>query len=173
MAQMLALSRPRTYWALGGPLLLGALPGLRFGFDATVRLGPSLLAALLATAVIMGPALYLLWGLTGAKGSLGEMRRAFAAALTAAGRVHVGFAPAVLLLAATVSHRDHALAFGLAAFLGGLLVGAVRLWRALKPGASRTHAAMVLVPWLVASAIVGCRLVGQLVMPLISPFGIV
>lgn len=167
MSRMLALSRPRTYWALGGPLLLGALPGLRFGFGTTLRLGPSLLAALLATAVIMGPALYLLWGLTGAKGSLDEVRRALAGALTAAGRVHVGFAPAVLLLAATVSYRDHALAFGLAAFLGGLLVGIVRLWRALQPGASRTHAAMVLVPWLVAAAIVGCRLVDQFVLPVL------
>jgi hypothetical protein len=172
MSQMLALSRPRTYWALGGPLLLGALPGLRIGLGATLRLGPSLLAALLATALIMGPALYLLWGLTGAKGSLEEVRRAFVDALTAAGRVHVGFAPAVLLLAATVSSRDHALVFGLAAFLGGLLVGAVRLWRALQPGASRTHAAVVLVPWLVASAIVGCRLAGQFVMPVLSGKGV-
>jgi len=172
MAQMLALSRPRTYWALGGPLLLGALPGLRFGFGATLRLGPSLLAALLATAVIMGPALYLLWALTGGKGSLDEVRRAFAHALTAAGRVHVGFAPAVLLLAATVSYRAHALVFGIAAFLVGLLVGAVRLWHALRPGASRTHTAVVLVPWLVASAIVGCRLVGQFVLPVVSGMGV-
>jgi len=163
-----SLSRPRTYWAFGGPLILGALPGLRFGVGATLRLGPSLLAALLATAVIMGPALYLLWGLTGAQGSLDEVRRAFADALTAAGRVHVGFAPAVLLLAATVSHREHALVFGLAAFLGGLLVGAVRLWRALQPGASRGHAAAVLLPWLVACAIVGCRLAGQFVLPIVS-----
>jgi hypothetical protein len=169
---MLALSRPRTYWALGGPLLLGALPGLRFGFGATLRLGPSLLAALLATAVIMGPALYLLWGLTGAKGSLDEVRRAFADAITAAGRVHVGFAPAVLLLAATVSYRHHALVFGVVAFLGGLVVGAVRLWRALRPGASRTHTAVVLLPWLVASAIVGCRLVDQFVLPCVSGMGV-
>lgn len=167
MSPMLALSRPRTYWALGGPLLLGALPGLRFGFGATLRLGPGLLAALLATAVIMGPALYLLWGLTGAKGSLDEVGRAFADALTAAGRVHVGFAPAVLLLAATVSYRDHALVFGVGALLGGLLVGAVRLWRGLRPGASRTHTAAVLVPWLVASAIVGFRLVDQFVLPIL------
>lgn len=172
MSQMLALSRPRTYWAFGGPLLLGALPGLRFGFGATLRLGPSLLAALLATAVIMGPALYLLWGLTGAKGSLDEVRRAFADAITAAGRVHVGFAPAVLLLAATVSYRHHALVFGVVAFLGGLVVGAVRLWRALRPGASRTHTAVVLLPWLVASAIVGCRLVDQFVLPCVSGMGV-
>jgi len=172
MSHTFALSRPRTYWALGGPLLLGALPGLRFGFGATLRLGPCLLAALLATAVIMGPALYLLWGLTGAKGSLELVRRAFSDALTAAGRVHVGFAPAVLLLAATVSYREHALFFGLAGFLGGLIVGAVRLWRALQPGASRTHAAAVLVPWLVASAIVGCRLAGQFLMPVLSGKGV-
>jgi len=172
MSHTFALSRPRTYWALGGPLLLGALPGLRFGFGATLRLGPCLLAALLATAVIMGPALYLLWGLTGAKGSLELVRRAFADALTAAGRVHVGFAPAVLLLAATVSYREHALFFGLAGFLGGLIVGAVRLWRALQPGASRTHAAAVLVPWIVASAIVGCRLAGQFLMPVLSGKGV-
>ena len=172
MSHTFALSRPRTYWALGGPLLLGALPGLRFGFGATLRLGPCLLAALLATAVIMGPALYLLWGLTGAKGSLELVRRAFADALTAAGRVHVGFAPAVLLLAATVSYREHALFFGLAGFLGGLIVGAVRLWRALQPGASRTHAAAVRVPWIVASAIVGCRLAGQFLMPVLSGKGV-
>jgi hypothetical protein len=165
MSRTFSLHRPRTFWALGGPLLVGALPGLRFGIGPTLRLGPGLLAALLATAMIMGPALYLLWGLTGARGSLDQVRRAFADALTAAGRVHVGFAPAVLLLAATVSYRDHALVFGLAAFLGGLLVGAVRLWRALQPGASRTHAVVVLMPWLVASAIVGCRLVDQFVVP--------
>jgi hypothetical protein len=165
MSTTAILSRPRSYWALGGPLLLGALPGLRFGLLPTLRLGPSLLGAVLATAVIMGPALYLLWGLTGARGSLDGVRAAFADALTAAGRVQVGLAPAVLLLAATVAYRDHALGFALGALVIGLLVGAVRLWRALAPGASRAHVALVLAPWLVASAIVCCRLVAQFVLP--------
>ena len=57
MSRTKVLSDPRLLWALGGPLLLGALPGLRFGFGPTLRLGPSFLAALLATMAIMSPAL--------------------------------------------------------------------------------------------------------------------
>ena len=162
------LADPRLFWALGGPLLLGTLPGLRFGFGPTLRLGPSFLASLLATVAIMGPALYLLWALTGARGSLGEVRGAIIDALAAAGRVHVGFAPAVLLLSATVAYRDHAILFALAGFGGGLLLGAVRLWRALRPGASGAHAAAVLVPWLAASIVMGGRLVFQLVLPVVG-----
>src|SRR5262245_47751517 len=116
MSRTKILGDPRLFWALSGPLLLGALPGLRFGFGATLRLGPSLLASLLATVAIMGPALYLLWGLTGARGSLGQVGSAFLDALAAAGRVHVGFAPAVLLMSATVAHRDHAILFALAGY---------------------------------------------------------
>jgi hypothetical protein len=67
------------------------------------------------TVLVMGPALYLLWGLAGAGGTFQQLRDAFVDALTAAGRVHLGFAPVVLLLAATVAYRDHALVFGLAA----------------------------------------------------------
>jgi len=162
MSPTKSLADPRLFWALGGPLLLGALPGLRFGFGPTLRLGPSFLATLLATVAIMGPALYLLWGLTGARSSFGEVRGALIDALAAAGRVHVGFAPAVLLLSATVAYRDHAILFALAAFGGGLLLGAARLWRALRPGASGTHAAAVLVPWLAASLLMGGRLVYEL-----------
>jgi hypothetical protein len=157
------LADPRLFWALGGPLLLGALPGLRFGFGPTLRLGPSFLAAMLATVAVMGPALYLLWGLTGARGSLGDVRGAFIDALAAAGRVHIGFAPAVLLLSATVAYREHAIVFALAGFGGGLLLGAARLWRALRPGATGTHAAAVLVPWLAASILMGGRLLFQFV----------
>jgi hypothetical protein len=167
-SEIASFARPRSYWAVGGPLLLGALPGLRFGLLPTLRLGSGLVASLIATAAIMGPALYLAWGLSGARGSLADIGRALADALTAAGRVHVGFAPAVLVLAATVAYRDHALGFGLAAFVGGLVVGAVRLWRALAPRASRKHALIVLAPWLLASVIVGCRLVFQLVLPVVG-----
>jgi hypothetical protein len=163
MTRTAILGRPRTYWALGGPLLLGALPGLRYGLAATLWLGPSLLVATVATVAVMGPALYLLWGLTGAQGSLAQVRGAFAEALTAAGRVQVGFAPAVLLLAATVAYADHAVMFALAAFAGGLLVGTVRLWKALRRGASRGHVAAVLGPWLLASMVLGGRLVEVLV----------
>ena len=119
----------------------------------------------------MGPALYLLWGLTGARGSLGQVRDAFIDALAAAGRVHVGFAPAVLLLSATVAYREHAILFALAGYGGGLLLGATRLWRALRPGASGTHAAAVLVPWFAASIVMGGRLVFQFVDRLSAPEG--
>ena len=163
MSRTKFLADPRLFWALGGPLLLGALPGLRFGFGATLRLGPSFLLSLLATVAIMGPALYLLWGLTGARGSLGQVGGAFIDALAAAGRVHVGFAPAVLLLSATVAYREHAILFALAGYAGGLLLGATRLWRALRPGASGSHAAAVLVPWFAASILMGGRLVFQFV----------
>jgi hypothetical protein len=148
-------------------LLLGVLPGLRYGFGAALRVGPSLLIAVVATTVIMGPALYLLWGLVGAKSSLGQMRDALGDALTAAGRVHVGFAPAVLLLSATVSYRDHAFAFGVAAFIGGLIVGTVRLWSALRASAPGPRVALVLGPWLLASIVVGGRLAYQIVSPLV------
>jgi hypothetical protein len=162
-ARTSALLEPRLLLAVGGPLLLGALPGLRFGLGPTLRLGPGLLAALIGTVAVMGPALYLLWGLTGARGTFQQVRDAFADALTAAGRVHLGFAPIVLLLAATVAYGDHALLFGLAAFAGGLLVGTVRLWRALRAGATGVHTAAVLVPWLAASLLMGGRVVLQLV----------
>src|SRR6478735_1319332 len=78
MSRTKVLADPRLFWALGGPLLLGALPGLRFGLGPTLRLGPSFLLALLATVAVMGPALYLLWGLTGARGTLQQVRGAFA-----------------------------------------------------------------------------------------------
>jgi hypothetical protein len=168
MSRTKVLADPRLFWALGGPLLLGALPGLRFGFGPTLRLGPSFVAALLATVAVMGPALYLLWGLTGARGSLGQVGGAFIDALAAAGRVHVGFAPAVLLMSATVAYRDHAILFALAGYGGGLLLGASRLWRALRPGASGRHAAAVLVPWLAAAILMGGRLVIQFVMPVVT-----
>ena len=144
---------PRLFWALGGPLLLGALPGLRFGSGRRCAWAPASCSRCSPRSPIMGPALYLLWGLTGARGSLGQVRGAFIDALAAAGRVHVGFAPAVLLLSATVAYRDHAILFALAGSGGGLLLGAARLWRALRPGASGTHAAAVLVPWLAASIV--------------------
>jgi hypothetical protein len=163
MSRTTAVLEPRLLLALGGPLLLGALPGLRFGLGPTLRLGPSFLIALLATAAIMGPALYLLWGLTGARGSLSQVRGAFADALAASGGVQLGFAPVVLLLSATVAYREHALGFAVAAFGAGLVVGVVRLWRALRPGASGAHTAAVLVPWLAASVLMGGRLVGQLI----------
>ena len=159
---------PRLFLALGGPLLLGALPGLRFGLVPTLRLGPSFLVAVVATVAIMGPALYLLWGLTGARGSFQQLRGAFADALTAAGRVQLGFAPVVLLLAATVSYREHALVFAVAGFAGGLLVGTVRLWRALSLGATRMHTAIVLLPWLAAAVLMGGRLAVQLVDPIVG-----
>jgi len=159
---------PRLFLALAGPLLLGALPGLRFGVGPTLRLGPSFLVAVVATVVIMGPALYLLWGLTGARGSLQQLRGAFADALTAAGRVQLGFAPVVLLLAATVAYRHHALAFALAGLACGLLVGTVRLWRALSLGATRVHTALVVLPWLAAAVLMGGRLVVQLVLPVVG-----
>jgi hypothetical protein len=159
---------PRIFWALGGPLLLGALPGVRFGLGATLRLGPSVLAALLLTVVIMGPALYLLWGLTGAHGSFSYVRRSLVDALAAAGQAQVGAAPAVLLLSATVAYRDHAVQFALAAFAGGLLLGAVRLWRGLRPGGSARQTAAVVLPWLVASALMVGRLVDQLVLPVVA-----
>ena len=168
MSRTKILSDQRLYWALGGPLLLGALPGLRFGLGPTLQLGPSFVASLLATVAIMGPALYLRWGLTGARGSLGQVGGAFIDALAAAGRVHVGFAPAVLLLSATVAYRDHAILFALAGFGGGLLLGASRLWRALRPGASGKHAAAVLVPWLAAAILMGGRLVIQFVLPVVD-----
>src|SRR5262249_11308477 len=141
----------------------GALPGLRYGLGPALRLGPSFVAAVLATAAIMGPALYLLWGLTGARGTFKQVRAAFVDALTAAGRVHLGFVPVVLLLAATVAYRDHAIIFALAAFGGGLFVGIVRLWRSLRVGATGAHTALVLVPWLAACVLMGGRLVNQLV----------
>jgi len=168
MSRTKILTDPRLFWALGGPLLLGTLPGLRFGLGPTLRLGPSFLVSLLATIAIMGPALYLIWGLTGARGSLGQVGNAFADALAAAGRVHVGFAPAVLLLSATVAYREHAILFGLAGYAGGLLLGATRLWRALRPGASGSHAAAVLVPWFAASVVMGGRLVVQFVLPVVA-----
>jgi hypothetical protein len=168
MSRTKILVDPRLFWALGGPLLLGALPGMRFGLWPTLRLGPSLLASLLGTVAIMGPALYLLWGLTGARGSLDQVRGALLDALAAAGRVHVGFAPAVLLLSATVAYREHAILFALAGYGGGLLLGAARLWRALRPGASGAHAAAVLVPWLAASILMGGRLVFQFVLPVVG-----
>lgn len=171
MPRTTALPDPRLLLALGGPLLLGALPGLRFGVGPTLQLGPSFVMALVATVAIMGPALYLLWGLTGARASFQQVRGAFVDALTAAGGVHLGFAPVVLLLAATVAYRDHALMFGVAAFAAGLFVGAVRLWRALRPGASGTHTALVLVPWLAASLIMGGRLVAQLVDGIVGKVG--
>jgi hypothetical protein len=168
MSRTKVFADPRLLWALGGPLLLGVLPGLRFGLGPTFRLGPSFLASLLATVVVMGPALYLLWGLTGAEGSLGQVRGAFIDALAAAGRVHVGFAPAVLLLSATVAYREDAMLFALAGYGGGLLLGAARLWRVLRPGASGKHAAAVFVPWLAASILMGGRLVIQFVLPVVD-----
>jgi hypothetical protein len=171
MPRTSALLEPRLFLALGGPLLLGALPGLRFGLGPTLRLGPSFLVALLATVAVMGPALYLLWGLTGARGTLRQVHGAFADALTAAGRVHLGFAPIVLLLAATVAYRQHALLFGLAAFAGGLLVGTVRLWRALRVGATGAHTAAVLIPWLAASLLLGGRVVVELLDGVVSRVG--
>jgi hypothetical protein len=119
----------------------------------------------------MGPALYLLWGLTGARGTLQQMGSAFADALTAAGRVHLGFAPIVLLLAATAAYPLHGLLFGLAAFAGGLFVGTVRLWRALRVGATGAHTAVVLVPWLAASLLMGGRVVAQLVGDVVGRVG--
>jgi len=157
-----ALGEPKILLAVAGPLLLGTLPGLRFGLGPTLRLGPSLLLALLATVVTMGPALYLQWGLTGARGTFKEVGGAFVDALTAAGQVHLGFAPVVLLLSATVAYGDHALFFALGAFVAGLGVGGARLWRALRTGASASHAAMVLVPWSAAAVLMGGRLGLQL-----------
>jgi hypothetical protein len=153
----------RYIWAIGGPLLLGLLSGLRFGVLPTLRLGPAFLISIVVTALVMGPALYLLWALTGARASLGDVRRAFVDALAAAGRVHLGFAPAVLLLAATVSYRGDALAIALGALAAGLLLGAVRLWRGLRPGASAAHATVVLVPWLASALLLGARLIVTLV----------
>ena len=123
MSRTKFLADPRLLRALGGPLLLGALPGLRFGLGPTLRLGPSFLLALLATVAIMGPALYLLVGPDRRARLLSQLRGAFVDALAAAGRVHLGFAPAVLLLSATVAYREHAMFFALVGFAGGLLVG--------------------------------------------------
>ena len=164
----LAFLEPRLLLALAGPLLMGALPGLRYGLGPTLRLGPSLLVAVVATVVVMGPALYLLWGLTGARGSFQQLRGALVDALTAAGRVQLGFAPVVLLLAATVAYRHHALLFALAGLVGGLLVGTVRLWRSLSLCATRAHTAIVVVPWLAAALLMGGRLVVQLVSPIVG-----
>jgi hypothetical protein len=74
----------------------------------------------------------------------------------------------VLLLAATVAYRHHALLFALAGFVGGLLVGTVRLWRSLSLCATRAHTAVVVVPWLAAALLMGGRLVVQLVSPIVG-----
>lgn len=74
----------------------------------------------------------------------------------------------MLLLSATAAYREHAILFALAGYAGGLLLGAARLWRALRPAASGTHAAAVLVPWLAASILMVGRLVVQFVLPVVD-----
>jgi hypothetical protein len=71
-------------------------------------------------------------------------------------------------LSATVAYRDHAILFALAGYAGGLLLGASRLWRALRPGATGRHAAAVLVPWLAAAILMCGRLVIQFVVPVVT-----
>jgi hypothetical protein len=87
--------------ALGGPVVAGAILGLRAGPRPTLAMAAGLPAIVAAVTLLTTPTLYVGGALLGRRLSLAEVARATGEALHALGLALLGLAPLSLLLATT------------------------------------------------------------------------
>jgi len=89
--------------ALGGPIVHGAILGLRAGPRATLAFALGLPAIVAAVTLLTAPTLYVGGALFGGRLSLSQVAASTARALHALGLAMLGLAPLSLLLASTVT----------------------------------------------------------------------
>jgi hypothetical protein len=106
---MSKISSPSGRWvgvALAGPVVEGAILGLRQGPGATLALAVGLPVVVGAVALLTTPTLYVGGAVLGGRLSLGAVAAAAWRALNALGLAMLGLAPLSLLLATTSSRTD-------------------------------------------------------------------
>jgi hypothetical protein len=146
-------------FALGGPLLIGALLGVPFGLESLFIGALELPAVLFGVALFMTPALYIGVSLCGVAPGVGAVLSALGRGLWSCGVLLLGLAPLLAFLLATNRGETAAGLFGFAAVFAGALAGLRALYAALLPeAADRRRAALVFAAWALVSLGIGARL---------------
>ena len=150
--------------ALGGPALLGAAIGLPFGLRKVVTLSLLLPVVVVGVTVLMAPALYIATTLVQAAPPAARVVKAMGTGLSAYGTVLVGMAPAVAFLGSTTTNSGFAVACGMLAVAGAVLVGLRALRLALGFAEEvRGRSLLVFTAWAVVSLALGAHLLAHLV----------
>jgi hypothetical protein len=125
--------RAAAAWSVAGPLAVGACLGLSHG-AAALTVAPSLPAVAVGVPCIIAPALYIGAAFVGVAPPAAQVLAALARGLRGAGLVACGFAPVLLLVAATAGPNT-ALVLSATALMGSMALG---LWvfagRFFRPG---------------------------------------
>ena len=107
MSNISSLSGRWLAVALAGPILQGAILGLRSGPAAMLALALGLPAVVAAVTLVTTPTLYVGGAVLGGRLSLGQVAAGTARALQALGLAMLGLAPLSLLLATTQALSAH------------------------------------------------------------------
>jgi hypothetical protein len=148
--------------ALAGPILEGAILGLRAGPRAMLVFGLGLPAIVAAVTLLTTPTLYVGGAVVGDRRSLGEVAAAAGRALHALGLALLGLAPLSLLLAATLPAPAVVPAQGVALLLVGLMIALHRLSSELgvqvATGPRRRAGQLLFTGYTAVTFIIGARL---------------
>lgn len=150
-----------TSWllAVGGPLVLGATLGVRFGIHKIVTEAAVLAGLMLGLTIMMAPALYIGLSLVGAAPPAARLAESVGSALRASGTVMAGLAPATAFLLSTTLSHVVVYILGVVAVAGAALAGLRALWLELdaSPG-TRLRALGVFGIWSLVSTGLGAHL---------------
>jgi hypothetical protein len=164
---MSKISSHSWHWlaiALAGPVVQGAILGLRGGPRATALLALGLPAIIAAVTALTTPTLYVGGAVLGPGRPLIEVAAATSRAARALGLALLGVAPLSLLLAATLPEARVAPAQGVVLLVVALAVGLHRLWCELRDQTERQLGAMALFAGYVGvTFILGARLFFDLI----------
>jgi hypothetical protein len=150
--------RSRAVVAAGGPLLAGAILGLRLGPRAVAVMAAALPAIALGVAALTTPALYVGGAVLGARPSLPAVAGAVGRGLHALGLALLGLAPLELLTTATVTEPGVAVAGATLLVLLGVGVSLRRIVGELPRGAAPLRGFALLAAWSLVTLIIGGRL---------------
>jgi hypothetical protein len=158
METVLSSSRSRALLAAAGPLLAGAILGLRSGPRAMLIMAAALPAIAFGAAALTTPALYAGSAVLGQQPSLRAVATAVGRCLLAFGLALLGLSPLALLVAATVTSPEGA--SGRVVFLL-VVAGAVALRRLcgeMPLGQRKLASVTLLAGWVLVTAVIGGRL---------------
>jgi hypothetical protein len=144
--------------ALGGPLAIGAILGMRSGAYATGADALSLPAVVFGVTLLMMPALYILASLLGAAPEAGEVAAATGAGLRACGTALLGLAGPAAFLAATADGAGIPKLTGAMVVIAGGLCGLRALYVGLFAGRGGQRAAVLFTCWSALVLALGSRL---------------
>jgi hypothetical protein len=153
-------SRARTLaLVLGGPALLGAALGMRFGLRPLLAEAALVVAIVVGVSVMMVPALYIGAAQFGVAPSAGRVVVAAVAALRASGTLLLGLAPASLFLLATSQSALLSWVLGFLVLGASQLVALRTLYALIAPeNGRRLRALPVFVLWSVVALGLGAQL---------------